>query len=377
MTTIRKSILILVAMLAISGLTSVTYVQHANAIVQCTFTRDLYLGVSGNDVLCLQQYLNDGGNAIIASSGAGSPGNETTYFGSLTQSAVARWQSANGISPAVGYFGSLSRAKYNQILQGSTSQPSQQSSTSPSTQSSGPGVQVLLTPSGVTNLSLQSLQPVTVNWSYANVPGYKISCPSNVVCKDNSGSYVNSPRPVSGSAIDSLTFTPPGYGSYSFTIQGLDANGNPIPGIQQSATVVVQSTQPQPLTQPVVQQQSQSTGSNPLAGVISGCSGGGLIPCFDIWTLTALSPKLPNCNFNANPSTIVSSQSSTLSWSCSDTAYCEDPVVNGKTVGSSGSDSVSPTKTTTYNLYCHNPNGDNSFSTTVTVTKALIKEIVP
>jgi len=83
--------------------------------VSCTFTRDLTVGVKGDDVKCLQQYLNSAGYKL-ADSGAGSPGNETTYFGSLTKAAVAKWQAANNVSPAVGYFGPISRAKYSSLV---------------------------------------------------------------------------------------------------------------------------------------------------------------------------------------------------------------------------------------------------------------------
>lgn len=90
--------------------------QTPAAVVQCTFTRNLTVGVVGEDVKCLQKFLNDGGFSVLSSTGAGSPGNETTYFGSRTQAAVAKWQAANGIAPAVGYFGPISRAKYASIL---------------------------------------------------------------------------------------------------------------------------------------------------------------------------------------------------------------------------------------------------------------------
>lgn len=51
------------------------------------------LGDKGNDILQLQKYLNEKG-FLIASSGAGSPGKETSLFGSLTKAALIRYQEA-------------------------------------------------------------------------------------------------------------------------------------------------------------------------------------------------------------------------------------------------------------------------------------------
>lgn len=85
----------------------------------CSFTKDLTLGSTGTDVKCLQQYLNGAGYPV-ASTGVGSAGNEGTYFGSLTQAALAKWQAAMGVSPAAGYFGSISRAKYASVAGGTT-----------------------------------------------------------------------------------------------------------------------------------------------------------------------------------------------------------------------------------------------------------------
>src|SRR3989344_120688 len=74
-----------------------------------SFTRDLDIGAMGEDVRALQQFLNAQG-FMIAESGVGSPGNETDYFGSLTQTALGEFQAANGITPSVGYFGPKTRA---------------------------------------------------------------------------------------------------------------------------------------------------------------------------------------------------------------------------------------------------------------------------
>ncbi len=77
-----------------------------------TFTRSLELGAVGEDVRALQKFLNTHGS-VIAASGAGSPGNETTYFGSLTQQAVISFQKSNNITPAVGFFGPITRGVVN------------------------------------------------------------------------------------------------------------------------------------------------------------------------------------------------------------------------------------------------------------------------
>lgn len=74
-----------------------------------SFTRDLEVGVVGEDVRALQKYLNDRG-FLVAQVGPGSPTAETTYFGELTRRALARYQSSTGISPSVGYFGPITRA---------------------------------------------------------------------------------------------------------------------------------------------------------------------------------------------------------------------------------------------------------------------------
>jgi hypothetical protein len=53
-------------------------------------------GSRGKEVRVLQEYLNNNG-FVIAATGAGSPGNETEVFGPATESAVKRWQKANGL----------------------------------------------------------------------------------------------------------------------------------------------------------------------------------------------------------------------------------------------------------------------------------------
>lgn len=73
------------------------------------FKTDLTSGSLGSDVKALQQFLNAHGYPV-ATSGAGSLGNETTRFGPATKAALIRYQKAKGIMPAAGYFGTKTRA---------------------------------------------------------------------------------------------------------------------------------------------------------------------------------------------------------------------------------------------------------------------------
>lgn len=77
-----------------------------------SFTRNLQVGMTGNDVKALQVWLNTNGYQV-ASSGPGSPGNETSRFGAATRAALIKFQKAKGIFPAVGYFGAKTRAAVN------------------------------------------------------------------------------------------------------------------------------------------------------------------------------------------------------------------------------------------------------------------------
>ena len=74
-----------------------------------SFNKDLKLGSTGNDVKELQKFLNTNGY-IVAPSGPGSVGSETTIFGYATRAALIKFQIANNITPASGYFGPITRA---------------------------------------------------------------------------------------------------------------------------------------------------------------------------------------------------------------------------------------------------------------------------
>ena len=88
-----------------------------------TFTRSLGQGTSGADVMNLQKFLNSDPDLVISLSGAGSPGMETSFYGSLTAAAVSKFQtkySADvlvpvGLTSPTGYFGPSSMAKANAL----------------------------------------------------------------------------------------------------------------------------------------------------------------------------------------------------------------------------------------------------------------------
>ena len=79
----------------------------STAVTTVTFGTNLTIGSKGADVTALQTWLVNKGVLVMPN------GVAYGYFGSLTKSALAKYQLSVGIAPAVGYFGPMTRAKIN------------------------------------------------------------------------------------------------------------------------------------------------------------------------------------------------------------------------------------------------------------------------
>jgi peptidoglycan hydrolase-like protein with peptidoglycan-binding domain len=85
------------------------------------FIVGLARGMQNLNVRRLQEFLNTDPSTQVSASGVGSAGAETDYFGTLTESAVQKFQMKHGIvarsdDPGYGYVGPKTRAKLNELF---------------------------------------------------------------------------------------------------------------------------------------------------------------------------------------------------------------------------------------------------------------------
>ena len=141
-------------MAQINALNSQLAGTPATTVSSYTFTRNLTVGSTGADVKELQKFLVSGGYLTLA--------NPTTYFGSMTKAALAKFQAANGIAPAVGYFGSITRAKVHSMMV--TTTPTTGTGTTPTTGTGTTPTTGTTVPTGTgMTVSLASDNPIAQN----------------------------------------------------------------------------------------------------------------------------------------------------------------------------------------------------------------------
>lgn len=140
------------------------------------FTLDLKQGDRGTEVTNLQKALNTDSRTQVASSGAGSPGNESSYFGALTKAAVMKYQIIKGVS-ATGMVDAATRAALNAVSVTTTaaSSVSSVSVAASSVSSAASSVSTVGGTEGLITTKLSATPPDNANVRSAiNVPVYGI-----------------------------------------------------------------------------------------------------------------------------------------------------------------------------------------------------------
>jgi uncharacterized protein (TIGR03790 family) len=97
--------------------------QSPNSVPNYRFTRNIQIGMTGNDVKELQIFLNSQG-FTVAKNGAGSPGHETAYFGPATKTALMKFQltykkdilTPQGLTAPTGFFGAATMKAVNKLM---------------------------------------------------------------------------------------------------------------------------------------------------------------------------------------------------------------------------------------------------------------------
>jgi len=233
-----------------------------------TFTRNLSFGSRGEDVRILQIILNSNPATIVASTGAGSAGRETNFFGPLTRSAVIRFQNfyraeiltPAGLTSATGFVGPFTRAKLNTLIPrgGPEIPPPPPPTTSTLIIRTATQVASTLAPEGAARVPFTRFTVEAFGGSSAilsNVTVQRIGFASNavfnsVVLLDENGRQLGNTRTLNANnqATISEPITIPAGSSRTFTVAGnMAANLDAYQG-QSAGLSVVNLSSPSPIS---------------------------------------------------------------------------------------------------------------------------------
>lgn len=169
------------------------------------FMRTLNTGSEGSDVMELQKFLNANPATQIALEGAGSPGNETTYFGERTKQAVVRLQNLFsdtilrpvGLSEGTGFVGNSTLNFLNTSQ--TNSNPAQMS----------PPVQNIVIPNG-TQATVDSVLPEEIkDGEIITIIGNNFSPTNNTIILgfESKTAYTNIPSTDNGTKIEFIYYS--------------------------------------------------------------------------------------------------------------------------------------------------------------------------
>ncbi|MEK7109545.1 MAG: peptidoglycan-binding domain-containing protein [Patescibacteria group bacterium] len=226
-----------VAVVAVTFFAVLATPAHAAGVCPNTWVRQLQLGMSGADVMKLQQFLNTSAATQVAASGAGSPGSETSYFGGLTKAAVVKFQAANGID-TVGRMGPQTMAKINSLCTGSTPTPTPIPGGQVTVSAAAQPVNSLAVagasrvPFTTFTLTNNSAAPVTINSVTVQRTGLGVDANfSGVVLLDSNGLQIGNAKTFNSNHqanIGDTGFTLAAGASMTFTVAGNMANSSTV-----------------------------------------------------------------------------------------------------------------------------------------------------
>lgn len=211
-------------------------VRAAEASTSFQFTRNLWLGSVGEDVRQLQIMLNESVKTRVATYGPGSPGNETTYFGSLTAAAVSAFQELHaskvltpiGLTKGTGYFGGMTRAAMNS---GTETPAPAENTLLPTEPASVPSVTTTTTPA-FDDSAITDPPVIAYPSEYVAKAGDRITVTGeNFLALNNTlrfGTYeIKNVRAASAGAISFIVPSDAPDGKYNMTVSNKNGESNP------------------------------------------------------------------------------------------------------------------------------------------------------